>query len=332
MSISTRATAIVHGQRLMGIMNSMHVGSLQLGQLRLIHEMSMSGSLTDAAERVGLSQPAASHALARLRRQLHDPLFVRTSEGMQPTPYGARLAGAVREALAALGAALESHEDFDPSTSRRSFTLYISDNGQLVVLPRLLARLEQLAPHVRIRVRAFPAKALHVALESGDVDLAIGSFTTLIAGFKQKRLFRETYVCIVRRDHPLFRSGMTPEAFRAAPHALAEGAGLAHELLDRWLSRQAVQRELRLAVPQFMVLPMVVATSDFLAIMPSRVADQFAKMLPIKLLQAPLKLPTYDIRVFWHERFHDDPASRWLRSVLVDLFSDLPAVQAANKD
>jgi DNA-binding transcriptional LysR family regulator len=314
----------------MGIMNSMHVGSLQLSQLRLIHEIALSGSLTVAAENVGLTQPAASHALARLRRQLHDPLFVRTSEGMQPTPYGARLAGAVREALAALGTALENHGDFEPATSTRSFTLYISDNGQLVILPRLLARLKDLAPRVRIRVRAFPAKALHVAMESGDVDLAIGSFTTLIAGFKQKRLFRESLVCIVRRDHPLFRNGMTAEAFRSAPHALAEGAGLAHELLDRWLERQGVKRELRLSVPQFMVLPMVVASSDLLAMMPSRVADQFVKMLPIKLLQPPLKLPAYDIRIFWHERFHGDPASRWLRGVLVDLFAEAPAPAATN--
>lgn len=310
-------------------MNFMHTGSLQVSQLRLINEIAVSGSLTDAAERVGLTQPAASHALARLRQQLNDPLFVRTSTGMRPTPYGARLASSVRTALEALNGAFERHTEFDPSTSRRSFNLYISDNGQLVVLPRLLARLKEIAPHVKVRARAFPPKALHASLESGDVDLAVGSFTGLVAGFKQKRLFRETYLCVVRRSHPLFKDGMTPEAFAAAPHALADEAGLAHELLDRWLNKHGVQREVKLSVPQFMVLPMVIASSDLLVLMPSRVAEQFAKVLPLKLLEPPLKLPSYDIRLFWHERYHDDPANRWLRSVFVDLFSDLPPISAA---
>jgi DNA-binding transcriptional LysR family regulator len=307
----------------MSIMSFMHVGSLQLSQLRLVHEIAASGSLTEAADRVGLTQPAASHALARLREQLKDQLFVRTSDGMRPTPYGTRLAAAVREALAALDGALDSHATFNAETSRRVFNLYISDNGQLVILPTLLARLKELAPHVCIRVHAFPAKGLHVSLESGNVDLAIGSFTNLVAGFKQKRLFREKHVCVVRRDHPLFHNGMTAEAFRAAPHAFAQGAGLAHELLERWLSKQDVQREVKLSVPQFMVLPMVIANSDVLGLMPSRVADQYAKVLPLKLLDPPLKLPSYDIKLFWHERFHEDPANRWLRGIFVELFSDL---------
>ena len=272
----------------MSIMSFMHVGSLQLSQLRLVYEIAASGSLTEAADRVGLTQPAASHALARLREQLNDQLFVRTSDGMRPTPYGTRLAAAVRDALAALDGALDSHAAFNAETSRRVFNLYISDNGQLVILPTLLARLKELAPHVCIRVHAFPAKGLHVSLESGNVDLAIGSFTNLVAGFKQKRLFREKHVCVVRRDHPLFYNGMTAEAFRAAPHAFAQGAGLVHELLERWLSKQDVHREVKLSVPQFMVLPMVIANSDVLGLMPSRVADQYAKVLPLKLLEPPL--------------------------------------------
>jgi DNA-binding transcriptional LysR family regulator len=314
----------------MVIMTFMHVGNLQLSQLRLVHEIAVSGSLTDAAERVDLTQPAASHALARLRRQLNDPLFVRTSNGMRPTPYGARLAAAVREALVPLDAALDSHAEFSAKTSRRIFTLYISDNGQLVILPKLLTRLKELAPNISIRVRALPPKGLHVSLESGEVDLAIGSFTGLIAGFKQKRLFRESYLCVVRRDHPAFRNGLSVEGFRSAPHALVEGAGLAHELLDRWLNRHEIQRQVKLTVPHSMVLPMVIASSDLLAIMPSRVAAQFARMLPLKMLQPPLKLPMYDIKLFWHERFHADSANRWLRGVFVDLFNDLPAVHTAS--
>ena len=306
----------------MNIMKSMHMGSLQVSQLQLIHEIALSGSLTEAAERVGITQPAASHALARLRRQFRDPLFVRTSNGMRPTPYGEKLSASIREALQALTGVAESPIEFDPARSRRSFNLFISDNGQLVILPRLLAHLNGVAPQIRIRARAFPSRDLHVSLESGDVDLAIGSFTTLIGGFKQKRLFRESYVCVVRKDHPLFRNGMSDAAFRAAPHAIAEEAGLAHELLDRWLNRQGVQRDVKLFVPRFMVLAMVAANSDLLVAMPSRVAEQFARILPLKVLQAPLKLPAYDIKLFWHQRVNADPANRWLRSVFVELFAD----------
>ena len=300
----------------------MHIGSMQVSQLRLIHEIALSGSLSEAAERVGITQPAASHALARLRRQFKDQIFVRTSTGMRPTPYGEKLSASIRDALQALSGAFESREEFNPATSRRSFNLFISDNGQLVILPRLLARLNALAPHARIRAQAFPSKGLHVSLESGEVDLAVGSFTTLVAGFRQKRLFRESYVCVVRKDHPQFRNGMSFEAFRAAPHAMAEEAGLAHELLDRWLTKQGVQREVKLFVPRFMVLSIVATNSDLLVIMPSRVADQFSKILPLKIMQAPLKLPTYDIKLFWHERVNDDPANRWLRNVFVELFAE----------
>jgi DNA-binding transcriptional LysR family regulator len=310
-------------------MRVMHIDALQVSQLRLVQEIATTGSLTAAAERMGLTQPAASHALARLRDQLNDPLFVRTSDGMRPTPYGSRLAGAVRDALTALNGAVERPTEFNAPTSSRSFNLYISDNGQLVLLSRLLSRLKHAAPHINIRVRSFPARGLHVSLESGEVDLAIGSFTHLVAGFKQKLLFRESYVCVVGRDHPLFRNGMTVESFRSVPHALAEGAGLAHELLDRWLTKHDIQRTVKLSVPQFIILPMVIATTDLLGIMPSRVADQYAKVLPLKLLHPPLKLPTYDIRLFWHERFHADPANRWLRGLFVDLFRDLPDIAIA---
>ncbi len=306
----------------MGMMNAMHLDAFNLVQLRLVDALAHNGNLTEAAKQIGLTQPAASHALARLRRELQDPLFVRTSEGMRPTPYGTRLAAAVRDALQVLRDGLDREQDFEPGNSKRTFNVFMSDVGQLLYLPRLLARLSSEAAGVTLRVRPLPEKTPHLMLESGEVDVAIGTFTKLISGCMQKRLVREHYVCVVRKDHPAFEHGMTAEAFRNVPHALADASGYVHELLDRWLARQKVRRVVKLHVPHFLVLPLVIARSDLLAIMASHVADIFADIVPLKIMPPPTKVPGYDIKLFWHQRFHREPANLWFRGLLIDLFGD----------
>ncbi len=306
----------------MGTMIGMHIDALHLNQLRLVDALARNSNLGEAAEEIGLTQSAASHALARLREELQDPIFVRTSEGMRPTPYGIRLAASVRDALQSLRAGLERHPEFVPATSGRTFNVIMSDVSQMLYLPDLLPRLAAEAPGVSLRVRALPAKAPHLILESGEVDLAVGAFSRLIAGCRQKRLYREQYVCVVRRDHPRFLQGMTTEAFCSVPQALVDPRGYVHERLDRWLAQQKVPRTAKLHVPYFLSLPLVIARSDLLVVMASRVAKMYAETLPLKIMSPPVKLPTYDTRLFWHERFHRDPANRWLRSLYIELFSD----------
>ena len=303
-------------------MTGMHIGDLHVNQLLLIDALVRKTNLGEAAEDIGLTQSAASHALARLREELRDPIFIRTSEGMRPTPYGVRLAASVRDALHSLRAGLDRHPEFVPGTSSRTFNVIMSDVSQMLYLPRLLPRLSAEAPGVSLRVRALPSKAPHLILESGEVDLAVGAFSRLIAGCRQKRLYRERYVCVVRRDHPLFQHGMTVEAFCDVPQALVDPRGYVHERLDRWLAQQKVRRTAKLHVPYFLSLPLVIARSDLLVIMASRVAQTYAEMLPLKIMPPPVKLPAYDTRLFWHERFHRDPANRWLRGIYLDLFGD----------
>lgn len=303
-------------------MNSMHIEKLDLTQLRLVAELAETGSVSSAAQRIGLSQSAASHALARLRRSLGEEIFVRTTTGMRPTPFGDRLARAAAEALGTLQASLESREGFEPGSSRRAFQIYLSDVGQMVFLPRLLAYIQANAPGVSVRVLTVPGEDAHVALESGQVDFAAGYFTSLKAGFRQQRLFREHYLCAVRADHPRFKRGMSIEAFGSVQHALADSSGMAHGLLERVLARHRVARPIRLAVPQFMVLPLVIANSDLLVTMPSRLAREFSKLVRLRLMEPPVPIGEYDIRIFWHERYHNDPANRWLRNVFVELFQD----------
>lgn len=300
----------------------MPFADLNLVQLRLVDALSREGTLSEAANRVGLTQSAASHALARLRREVQDPLFVRTSAGMRPTPYGARLAISVSEALQRLQAGLDRQPEFTPKHSSREFNVYMSGVEQMIFLPKVLARLAKDAPGVKVRISPVPLKAPHLLLESGEVDLAVGPFTSIISGCRQQRLFREWYVCVVRQDHPAFMEGMTMEAFLDVPHALAHPSGHIHALLPRWLERQKLIRTVKLRVPYFLALPLVVARSDLLAIMASRVAATYADMVPLKIMPAPMKLPTYDIKIYWHERFHRDAANKWLRAIFVELFRE----------
>ena len=304
-------------------MQIMHLGNMRftVTELRLLEVLGQEGSLSSSADRVGLSQPAASHALSHMRKVLADPLFVRTSGGLKPTPYGRRICDAAHKALQALRIGITLPR-FDAASSTRVFNLYMSDVGQIVLLPPLLARLKREAPHISLHVRSIPQQSPHSLLETGEVDLAVGYLTTLTTGFYQKRLLRERYVCVVHKDHPAFASGMNLRAFQSVPHALTDSTGMAHQLLDRKLARQGIQRSIKLYVPQFMVLPLLVASSDLLVVMPSRLAANFATLLPLKVMPLPVTVPPYEVKLYWHTRFRQDPANRWLRSIFVELFSD----------
>jgi DNA-binding transcriptional LysR family regulator len=303
-------------------MNAMHVDELDLTQIRLLAELSRSHSVSRAAQRIGVSQSAASHALAKLRKKLGDPLFTRIHDGFEPTPFGARLGNASCEALDALVAGLASNDHFDPWKTNRVFTFFMNDIGQTIFLPPLLKFLKQNAPGVSARVLPVPIDNPGAALSSGAVDFAAGFFDNLTTGFYQSLVFHEHYACIVRARHPKFRSGMTLEAFRSAEHAVADATGMAHAVIDRYLARHRVKRNVTLRVPGLHVLPMIVANSDLVAVIPGRLADAFAARVPIKVLPPPVAMPQFGVCIHWHERYHHDPAIRWMRRAFVDLFSD----------
>ncbi|MEI8265838.1 MAG: LysR family transcriptional regulator [Betaproteobacteria bacterium] len=287
--------------------------NLEFTQIELMAALGEARSLSSAAIAIGLSQSAASHALARLRRELGDPLLVRTSNGMKATPYGDAAFRAAQQSLKALRQGLETAESFDAATSERSFAMHMSDIGQTVFLPPLLAHIGKAAPGVRLRVSPLPPYQPSALLESGEVDLAVGYFTTLKAGFRQRLLFTERYVCVTRADHPRFAKGMTLEAFHEVPHAVTTASGSGHKILDRILQQHHSHLRVMLQVPHFLVLPFVIANSDLMVIVPSQLAEAFTLLAPLLVMEPPIPIPRYDIRMFWHERFHADPANRWLR-------------------
>ncbi|GAA4332177.1 LysR family transcriptional regulator [Pigmentiphaga soli] len=293
---------------------------LDLTQLRLLAALGESCNVSAAASRIGLSQSAASHALAKLRKRFGDPLFVRTSGGLRPTPYAERLINASQQAMRAIQTGVEGPHPFDPATSRRTFTAYMSDVGQAVLLPRLVQAMRDEAPHANLNVLPFPAFNQEAALEAGEVDVALGYLPSLSAGFRQRLLYKEQYVCVAREDHPAFRNGMTLEGFRSTPHAVTSASSTGHKLLGQVLAREKIRRRAVLALPQFMVLPMVATHSDLLAIVPSRLAEIFAPLGRLKIMPPPVRMPEYDVRIFWHDRYHLDPGNKWLRDLFVRLY------------
>jgi DNA-binding transcriptional LysR family regulator len=284
----------------------------------ILHQRSVSA----ASQRIGLSQSAASHALAKLRKQLGDPLFTRTANGVQPTPYGERLGFAARESLDVLHAGLASNLPFEPSTTTRRFNFFAGDVGQMVFLPKLAVFLKETAPGATMRVAPVPLENPGAALSSGEVDVAVGFFDNLTSGFLQSILFQERYVCIVRAGHPNFRTGMSIEAFKSTAHAIADSTGMAHAMIDQVLARHRIRRKDAIRVPGFHVLPTIIANSDLLAVIPSRLAKAFERYVSIRLLPTPVPIPPWDIHIYWHERYHHDPPIQWFRSVFIKLFRD----------
>jgi DNA-binding transcriptional LysR family regulator len=298
----------------------MNVTDLDLNLLRAFDAIATEGSVTVAGERIGLSQPAMSNALARLRQLFDDPLFVRTPRGMRPTPFAQQLAQPVREALRLIQTALLQHAGFDPRSSGNTFRLFMSDIGEMVFLPGLLERIKHDAPGVKIEVVRIPIKDVHTALEAGALDLAVGFLPGLTTGMRQQPLFREHYVCMLRADHPVIGAKISLKQFREAAHVLVSYAGTGHQVIEETFVAEGLSGRIAVRVPHFLVVPMILARTDLIVTVPSRVAAIFAQSGNFKVLKLPLHMASFEVRLHWHERFQQDPANRWLREVMTELY------------
>jgi len=299
----------------------MNISEFDLNLLVVFEAVLAEGSISRAAARLDLSQPAVSNALARMRKATGDRLFVRLGNAVVPTPYAQGIADPIRQALASIRNSLSESQGFDPATSERAFAIYVTDLGEVYFLPTLLARLSKLAPGVRISTLPMPNEAAQDALKSGSVDLAIGNLPDFRAGFYQQRLFPDHYVCAMRRDHPVIGQRITTRQFAAASHAIATPAGTGHGVILRTLMEHGLEHRIVLQVQNFLVLPNIVATTDLLAIVPHSVGSQLSRYNDIKLLPVPIPIPPFDIKQCWHERFHDDAGNRWLRQQFAELFT-----------
>jgi len=296
----------------------MNVQDVDLNLLRVFDAVLNERGVTPAATRLGLTQPAVSNALARLRAVFGDALFVRTPGGMDATPFARQLAEPVRQALALLESALAHGPGFDPASSTRAFRFYMSDLGQIEFLPPLIERVQGAAPGVRLEAAALDVEDIGAALAAGALDLAVGFLPGLVAPVGRTPLFRDPYVCLMRADHKI--KVLTKKAFLDALHVLVTYRG-GHRVIEEALDRAGLSRHIALRVPHFTVVPMVLERTDLILTLPARVGRVYEKRGNFKTLPVPVPIPPAEVAVHWHERFEADAGNRWLREQIVALFA-----------
>lgn len=299
----------------------MELEDIDLNLLVVFKQLLAERSVSRAAEALGLSQPAVSNALARLRKLLGDELFLRTPAGMEPTPFAEQLAESITYGLGMIHSALNQRSSFEPAESTRSFVIGMTDIGEIYFLPRLMERLRRDAPGVTVSTVRNTAMNLRDDMEAGKVDLAIGLLPQLKAGFFQRRLFRQRYVCMFRKGHKLDKRKVSLAEFGAAEHLLVISEGTGHGKVDEVLKRSGVERRISLTVPHFVAVGHILQATDMVTTVPERFAERMVEAFGLTYVTHPAALPEVAINVFWHAKFHKAPANQWLRSVVFDLFS-----------
>lgn len=276
------------------------------------------GSITRAAEELGMSQPGVSVGIGKLRRHFRDPLFVRAPAGMVPTVRAQTIAPTVASALAQLEEALDNRGDFFPGSSKRTFRICMTDATQLILLPGLLQRMQQEAPSASVEVLRFSPDTLR-AMANGEIDLVIGLLPNLERGLREQTLLQRRFVCVVSKNHPRIKKTITIKQFDAEPHIAIQASGTGLGLAEKLLSRRSVERRVRLRVPDFVGMEALIASSDMIASMPEQVGQRLAAGGLVKVLEHPVRIPGYPVKQYWHERFHRDPGGLWLRKSMREL-------------
>ncbi len=285
------------------------------------------GSVTAAARRHGVTQPAMSHNLARLRELFDDRLLVRVGGRMKPTPRALQLQPALHAALLQVDGVLAGRPSFDAATADTVFNVASTDYGAAFVAPLLIAHLERQAPGVRIAVKPLIHRELVGQLASGDIQLAAGLPFDGLPGTETQLLFEERFVSLVRTGHPLLDTPGDVEAFAATPHCLVSPFTRSHgSFVSDALAALGLRRRVQLELPFFLAAPQAIASSNLVVTVPSRLAEMFAATHRLVMFDPPLHLPSVAIRQVWHERYTDEPSVKWLRNTLAHLVQKLHAM------
>jgi DNA-binding transcriptional LysR family regulator len=280
----------------------------------LLEEESVGG----AARSVGLSQPAMSHALSRLRSLLGDSLLVRVGAGMQLTVRAEELRNPVRDVLERVQELLAG-DTFDPAVTERTFRICVADNASDLLLPPLLTRLQQAAPKIRLEIQPWRERATDPAELARAVDAAVACFPDSFAGFYRQRLFRDRDACAVRQSHRATRRISKLEQFLNWKHVAVKPQGLYEDPVDIWLKQEGFRRNVVLTVPHYLQALHVVARSDLIAVVPERLIRAYASPLKVRAMPVPLDVGSFDEYLLHPARTHTDAGCVWLRSVLKDI-------------
>jgi molybdate transport repressor ModE-like protein len=303
----------------------MNEETIDLNLLRVMKAIELEGSVTAGAQRLGLSQPAVSNALGRMRRVLDDPVFVRSTGGMQATPRGRRLLAAYDAAMGLIRRGLTEGGIFDPASTSSRFVLLLSDVGELVFLPPLMQALAARAPGLHIQARQLARTEHAPALEAGLADLAVGYIASPRGSLRVRPLFQDRFVCMMRTGHPAANEPLTLDRYLDLSHVAVSRHG-PERLVANALIGMGAERKTVLSIPHFAAAPTIILRSDLVVTVPSRLVGVFAA-LGVTSRELPFAVPVLSLSLYWHERQTDDPASRWMRALFVELFA--PASRTA---
>lgn len=297
----------------------MNIDQLDLNLLRIFDAVHRQRSVSRAADALGLSQPAVSQGLTRLRLALKDALFTRRGRGVEPTPLADALALAVQQALQIVGRALHDAGRFDAASARRTFHLHMSDIGESEFLPALMHRVRRDAPGVRIETRQLDYAQVENALDTGRIDLAFG-YLPGIEKTQQQRLFPERYVVLARADHPALTARPSPVTLARLDYVVVRH----HTETLKLLERMKLHDNVRLSTPHFMVIPAILAETDLAVVLPMRIATKFARAGRFRIAQPRWPSGEFVVGLHWSPRAQHDPANRWLRQLAIELFREAP--------
>ncbi|WP_137890465.1 LysR family transcriptional regulator [Ramlibacter sp. 2FC] len=303
-----------------------------LNLLRVLVALHHWRSVSKASAELGLSQPATSLALGRLRKSLGDPLFVRSPSGMLPTPRCTEVVECAVEALSDIDETVLHRKAFDPASSRRDFVVTMADVGEQYFAPPLMAHLEREAPLCNLRCETFARQDIEAALEEGRCDLALGFFPNLERpALHVQTVFMHTLVCLVRANHPVVKSSrVSMSQFLQMSHAVVLPMGRGGELFESMLKERGLQRRVQFTTVHFLTVPAIIAATDMIVTVPRSIADYYARVENLRIVEPPINIKPYALKQFWHPRFNTDPAIRWLRESVIRLFgTQSDAVRAA---
>lgn len=301
----------------------MNISGIDLNLLPVFQALMVERSVTRAAAKVGLSQPALSNALTRLRDQFGDKLFIRGRMAMVPTPRALELAPDVNAALDKIRSAFQRPE-FRPQTSTKTFRIATTDDVELVLLPALIKKLSDVAPSVTVSCTRLQGifKIPEADLQSGVLDCVIGSFPNpapVESGRFAKRLYQPRYLCIARHGHPVAKARLTLRQFCELNHVVTYYPGEGPGLIDRLLAQRGYKRIVKLSLAHFLPVPFVVAGSDLIATVPDLVARAVSSSLRLRLTRCPVIIPRMETSLVWHTRTHEDASHTWFRDIVMEV-------------
>ncbi|MDM9625754.1 LysR substrate-binding domain-containing protein [Rhizobium sp. S152] len=283
-------------------------------------------NVTRAADRLGITQPALSNALSRLRVVMRDPLFVRERYGMQPTQMALELAPVIAAALAAIDGVVLGQQEFDPTKAELSFTIAPNSYVEFVLMPAIVAKLRETAPGIRLRLTPYGNDLVETGVMSGATALVLGRIVEPPDNLVVQHLMDEGLACVVRADHPDISDSMSKDQYERLRHVNVVPHGRLRVGLFQALEQRGLKREVSVSVTHFLAAPEMIAVTDYCATLPSLICRHLAADQRLKIVPAPVDLGTFPVDLAWHVRHRNDPAHRWLRTLIVDVAREVSQV------